>query len=414
MKKIMASLDVGTDTIKLVVGEMVKKKLNILAVAETPSIGVKKGLIVNQSDVMEPLKKVFKRCEEIIGLRIKQCIVTIPPNQAEFCVAEGTVKVSGDDHCIVGYDVIKALQASLKGKVAENMELISIMPSSFKLDNDRVVKDPKKLLAETLSVKSVVVTAPKTIVYPILDCLDKMQIEVLDLSYGSLGDYYEFRNNNMDNQVGIIVNLGETKTTLSCFNKGVLTNTDLIELGSSNIDSDLAYIYKLTKKEAKNVKLKLALAHNRMAQSNNFMTVTNKNGEEVVLNQYEVSSIAMSRIKEILNLTKKHINHLTKKEISYIIFTGGLTESKDFMLILEEIFGKNVTLGKVNEIGVRNNKYSSCVGLIKYYASKARLKDKDFSIFSIEEQEELSGLHKQINVSDSSVLGKLFGYFFDN
>ena len=38
----------------------------------------------------------------------------------------------------------------------------------------------------------------------------------------------------------------------------------------------------------------------------------------------------------------------------------------------------------------------------------------DFSIFSIDEQEELSGIHKKVNISDDSLLGKLFGYFFDN
>ena len=31
------------------------------------------------------------------------------------------------------------------------------------------------------------------------------------------------------------------------------------------------------------------------------------------------------------------------------------------------MFGKNVTFGNVNIIGVRDNKYSNCVGLIKYY-----------------------------------------------
>ena len=35
MRKIMACLDVGSDTVKCVVGEMVKRKLNILAVAES-------------------------------------------------------------------------------------------------------------------------------------------------------------------------------------------------------------------------------------------------------------------------------------------------------------------------------------------------------------------------------------------
>lgn len=413
MKKIMASLDVGSDTVKLVVGEIIKKKLNILAVAEAPSEGIKKGLVVDPSLLLKPLKEVFTKCEEIIGLPITGVIVSVPINDATFTVSEGITKVKDENRTIRGNDVIRALQSSAKGKIASGMELVSIIPTSFRLDNDRIVKEPKNLLATTLRVKSVIVSAPKKTIYPVLACLEKLNVDVLDLAFGSLGDYYEFSTKNMDSEVGIIINLGDEVTTISAFNKGILTNTKKIDLGGASIDNDLAYVFKITKNDAKRLKEKLCLAHKRMAQGSNSEIVTNKDGKKIKINQYDATEVVESRIEEILNLTKKEINHLTKKEISYIIFTGGLTEIKDFSLILEEVYGKVATIGKVREIGIRNNKYSSSAGMIKYYASKARLKDKDFSIFSIEEQEELSGLHKG-SINDSGVLGKLFGYFFDS
>lgn len=414
MKKIMASLDVGSDTVKLVVGEIIKKKLNILAVAEAPSEGIKKGLVVNPEALLKPLKEVFSKCEEIIGLPIKGVIVNVPSNNAKFIVSEGITKVISESRNITGKDIIRALQSSLRGKIDSNMELISVIPTSFKLDNDRIVKNPKNMLATTLGVKAVIVSAPKKTVYPVLACLEKLNVDVLDLSLGSIGDYYEFATKETDNSVGIVINLGDEITSISVFNKGILTNTSILELGGASIDNDLAYVFKITKNEAKNIKEKLCLAHRRMAQASNSEILTNKEGKEIKINQYEATEVVESRIEEILNLTKKEINHLTKKEISYIIFTGGLSEIKDFSLILEEVYNKNVIFGKVSEIGIRNNKYSSCAGMIKYYAAKARLKDKDFSMFSIEEQEELSGLHKQTIMNDSGVLGKLFGYFFDS
>lgn len=42
MRKIIASLDIGSSTIKLVVGEYIKNNLNILCVSEIPTKGVKK------------------------------------------------------------------------------------------------------------------------------------------------------------------------------------------------------------------------------------------------------------------------------------------------------------------------------------------------------------------------------------
>ena len=48
MRKIIACLDIGSFSIKLVVGEITKNKVNILACAESPSQGIKKGYILNQ------------------------------------------------------------------------------------------------------------------------------------------------------------------------------------------------------------------------------------------------------------------------------------------------------------------------------------------------------------------------------
>jgi cell division protein FtsA len=48
MRKIMASLDVGSSSIKLIVGEIIKEKLNILAVSEVKTQGFKKSIINNE------------------------------------------------------------------------------------------------------------------------------------------------------------------------------------------------------------------------------------------------------------------------------------------------------------------------------------------------------------------------------
>lgn len=413
MRKIMASLDVGSNTLKLVVGEMVKKKLNILSVADIPSKGVKKGRIVNEELFGQCLKELFEKSEEIVGLKITQVMVNVPAIDAEFMVSEGCIDILSEDKVIKGNDIIAVLQDSVNNKIGDNMELVNVMPVSFKVDKDKVVDNPKGMIGEKLMVKVVLAIAPKRSVYPVIDSLEKINVEVLDISFGAMGDYYAFRNEKLDKEIGAVVNLGEDTTTLSVINRGVLTNIKILDLGSANIDNDIAFIYKVALDDAKKLKENLALAHKRLAAASDWEIVTNKLGQEIKINQYELSEIVMSRIAEILNVAKKQITLLTKKEISYIIFTGGLTEIGDFNLILEEIFGKNVILGRINEIGVRNNKYSTCVGFIKYYGNKMRLKGKDYSIFDIEEQKELSGMHRK-NVNDASVLGKLFGYFFDN
>ena len=411
MRKIMACLDVGSDTIKCVVGEMVKRKLNILAVADTPSKGLKNGLVEEPNLLLEPLREVIQKCEEIIGLKIRQMIVSVPAINANFAVVTGSVNITNEGNLIEGKDIIRVLQKAIKSKKSTDLEYISMMPTSFSLDDDRIVKDPKGLTSKTLAVRGVMVSTPKKNIYPILACLERLGVDVLDITISAIGDYFEFKNKELDKDIGVVVNLGHKTTTMSVFNKGVLTNTSVILLGGQNIDNDISFIYKIPVQQSKKLKEEFALAHKNTAQASDVVEVMNQSSEKVKINQFEISEVVMSRLSEILNLSKKEINHLTKKEISYIIFTGGLTECRDFKLILQENFGNNVTIGNIMEIGVRNNKYSSCLGLLKYYAYNAKLKDKDYSIFSIDEQQELSGVN--LANQNDSVIGKLFGYIFN-
>ena len=120
MRKIMACLDVGSDTVKLVVGEMVKKKLNILAVADVPSRGVKNGLVVDPNLLIRSLEDVIQSCEEVIGLRIKQLILSVPSNNASFAVVEGTVPIENEGNLIEGHDVIRVFQKAIKSKLTDD------------------------------------------------------------------------------------------------------------------------------------------------------------------------------------------------------------------------------------------------------------------------------------------------------
>ena len=169
MRKIMACLDIGTDTIKCVVGEMVKKKLNILAVSEAPSNGMVDGLVSDANLLIEPLQSVIKQCEEVVGLPIRQAIVSVPAHDAYYNIVSGFINIDNDGFLIEGKDVIKASQQAIKKGRIEGMEYISMMPTSFSLDDDRVVRDPKGLTSKTLGVRGVMVSTPKRNIYPILD-----------------------------------------------------------------------------------------------------------------------------------------------------------------------------------------------------------------------------------------------------
>ncbi len=414
MRKIMSSLDVGANELKLVVGEMIKDKLNILSTCTIPIDCIKKGKITDKETMKISLKQLFSDAEKKLGFKIKKTLVTVPSSSAMFVIGSAKVDVENEEKLVTSKDVVNVVRLSAKNVVQDNAELVTIIPINYTLDDGTKVIDPRKRFSKTLEVKTVVVSGLKSEIYPILECLEEINIDVIDISYDSLGDYFAFKNKNTDNKIGAVVNIGASKTTVSIFNKGVLTNTALFYLGGNNVDNDISYIYNLDKDISKQIKEKFALANTRLASKNDFEEVTNIDNKKLKISQYDISKSVESRIEEILNIVKKQINVLTKKEISYIIFTGGVTEMADFKLSLEEVFGKRVTLGSINILGVRDNKYSSAVGLIKWFDYNQRLKGRDYSILSLNEQTDYSEMDDNSPISNNGVIGKVFGYFFDN
>ena len=413
MRKIIASLDIGTSTIKLIIGEFIKNKLNILCTSEVPSKGMKKGLIYRRDELIPVLKETFHKAEEMLGIPVKEVVLSIPAYYTEARMSEGSSTITNEDHVITHQDLIRAMHAASYNQIGEDEELISILPTTYKVDND-IVKNPINMIGKKLSLKAVLITAPKSSVIDFLKVLDTIGIKVIDVVTSSLGDYASNRFKESGSKFGAIINIGEETTTVSVFNKGILTRAEVIELGGANIDNDIAYIYKITKKDARELKESIGLACSDQARKEEKVTLTDRLGEEVMINQLDLSEIIESRLREILELAKKQINLLTKREIEYIIITGGASEIGDFNNLLDKVFTKHHILGKIDTVGARNNKFSTTLGIIKYYNGRLKLKNKEYSVFNLDELEVLSGIHKKVSINENSILGKLFGYFFDS
>src|SRR5699024_10817047 len=108
----IASLDIGTSTIKLIIGEFIKNKLNILCTSEVPSKGMKKGLIYRRDELIPVLKEAFHKAEEMLGIPVKEVVLSIPAYYTEARMSEGSSTITSEDHVITHQDLIRAMHAA--------------------------------------------------------------------------------------------------------------------------------------------------------------------------------------------------------------------------------------------------------------------------------------------------------------
>ena len=375
---IYSSIDIGSDTIKIVVANITNSSFEILASSQTRSVGIKKGMIVDSDLAIKSITIALDEIEKKLGFRINKAIITVPLYDAHVDIYDGCSYADGE---ITGDDVITCFKSSVS-TIDIDKEVVTVFPIDFTVDDGKRVLDPKGLSGSKLESRMLISTVPKENVYPFLEVLRKCNVEVIDLSFGVINDFYNMKDNeDFLKGSGAVIDMGNDKTEIAIFNKGLMVEGVVMTSGSKLLDHDIGYIYHLDKTTSRELKENLAMASSQYADVNETTNYESTDGEKIVINQLEVSQIVEARLEELLKNVKKILNDLTNREISYIIITGGVTNLPGFDYLMGNIFGDIAYSVNMSTIGVRNNVYTSCVGMIKYYYDKLLIRGIDYTMY---------------------------------
>ena len=411
MNHIYTGLDIGNGEIKIVVVNADNSNYHVLASTSVKTLGLKKNTIYDDKKLKNSLLRALKITEEKIGMKIREVILTLPANRASMTIESGLVNIRGEK--VTGKDIENVIRDTVEDTYDNTRELVSCLPISFTVDDEASVINPLGEVGEKLFLKAVVATSPKEEIYPFINLVRSIGINITDIIYNTQGDYYTIATKELDRKMGAIINIGADITSVGVFNKGIMIKNSYIPVGSSSVDKDIAFVYKLDLKEAKNLKETFALTSARYADNNDDITVVDKENKKITINQTQISEVIESRIKEILKLAKNEINRLTKREISYIIVVGGISELAGFNYVVEEALGIKASCFNMKELGARHNKYTSAFGSCKYFDKKCMLKEKSIDMFSLDEIESFISPKKK-NMNNDAMTNRFFGHFFEN
>ncbi len=409
MKHIYTSLDIGSDSIKVVVCELCKNKLNLLGASSVKSSGIKRGVISDPRAAIMSIKKAISEVEAMLGISINKVLVNVPSYFAEYKTFKEEYKHDGT---IVDGEVMKKItQQIISNNTTRGYEIAAIQTTDYLID-DSSYREIRGINAKSIVARGVVTLIPKENLYSVVALLENNGINVIDCCISPIADYYAYKTKQYDGKNGVLVDIGAETTTISIVTKGIIAKSSIIQLGGKSLDNDIAYIYKIDNKLAVELKEKFALAHSIGAKSDEVRTVKNIINDEVEINQYKVSEICMARLEEIMNSIKNEISSLTNIENNYIIITGGTSNMRGLGKLVGETLGTKANIESIKLLGVRNNKFATSIGTIIYFISKLKSKGQEYTMISDGEVADIIASARGKNIKDESVLDKVFNYFF--
>jgi cell division protein FtsA len=390
-ENIIVGLDVGTTKICAVVGEIEGKKINIIGIGTHPSIGLRKGVVVNIESTVESIQKAVEEAELMAGCEISSVYAGIAGGHITGFNSRGIVAIKGPE--VTKNDVERVIDAARAVAIPMDREVIHVIPQEFIIDDQGGIQNPVGMSGVRLEAKIHIVTGAVTSAHNIVKCANRSGLDVCDIVLEPLASGEAVLTDEEKDLGTALLDLGGGTSDLAIFFGKNIKHTFVLSLGGNNLTNDISIGLRASQAEAEKIKIKYGTCVARDISNEETIEVPGMGGRKPrKLPRQILGEILEPRIEEIFTLIKREIFRAGMDNVitSGIVLTGGSSLLHGITDIAESIFDVPSRLGTPRGISglidvVNNPMYATGVGLVLYGAKnqpEKKFRIRDSNIFN--------------------------------
>lgn len=384
--ELLVGLDIGTTKICAVVGEVHQGRIDIIGVGTHPSIGLKKGVIVNIESTVNSIRKAVDMAEEAADCEIHRVCVGIAGSHIKGFNSPGIVGVKGRD--IKQGDIDRVIDAARAINLSQNHEILHVLPQEFMVDDHTGIQDPLGMTGVRLVTNVHIVTADATSVHNLDICCNRAGLEMTDIVLESLAASYAVLGFEDMDLGTALVDIGGGTTDLAIFWGGTIRHTYELGLGGNNLTNDLSVGLRTPLHEAEQLKNQYGCALTSMINQDQTIEVpTVGNRKPRKLSQKVMGEILEPRIEEMLVLVNQEMIDSSYKDRlnAGVVITGGTALLENIVDLAEQVFDLPVRIGYPQNVesmpaNIDSPLYATGIGLVLYssqhHGAKFRFRNK--------------------------------------
>ena len=240
------ALDIGSSSVKVVVGEKFHNGVNVIGTGQTFTDGVSKGMINDFDQAKNAITDTIKKAKIASGVDIEEVFVKIPIADTHIHFTEDIIRFGGEATEITGEHIEELLENVRMNVPATQQEVVSVYPVSFIVDGLHEVNDPKEMIAEeSLAVKAGVVSANRTLLVNIVKCVEAAGLTILDV-YSDAVNYQHVLTDAEVELGAVVIDIGLDLTQFAYYERGSLKYANSIGLAGRDITLDLVDEFNTT------------------------------------------------------------------------------------------------------------------------------------------------------------------------
>lgn len=349
-ERYVVGLDIGTTRISCVVGEVQEDGgVSVVGLGDTPSRGLRKGVVVNLDATVDALKLAVEEAELMSGLNIESATVGIAGGHIRSFNSRGVIAISGKERTVSAEDHKRVMEAAQAVNIPQDREILHVLPQEFVLDNQGGIASPIGLVGSRLEANVHIVTASSTSVQNLVTCANRVGIEVRDTVLEQLAVSHAVLSED-EKELGVaLIDIGGGTTDLAIFEKGSLWHTAVLPVGGDHFTNDLAVGLRTPIPDAERLKKKHGCAMSSMVHENDAIEVPTVGGRKPRLLSHQVlAEILQPRAEEIFTLFHEEIVRagFDKMLNAGVVLSGGGSQLPGMTEIAEQIFDLPVRHGQ--------------------------------------------------------------------
>ncbi len=390
---LVVGLDIGTTKVCAVIGEVQKDRtINVLGVGHSSSgDGVKKGTIVDIERTTQAIIDAVEEAEKVADVVIEEVYVGIAGAHIHSMNSQGVVAIKGNNQEITSEDIDRAVEnAKTVISIPPHQDIIHILPREFVVDEQKEINNPLGMVGGRLEAQVHIVTGAITAMQNIVKCCDTARLKVEDMVLQPYASSMAVLSEDEKKLGVVLVDIGGGTTDLIIFQNGHVTHSHSIDIGGRLVTNDIAVGLKTSTIAAEELKIKHGIAQSDLVDDNILIDVPVAGGEKT--RQYPqrfLAEIVEPRMEEIFYEVKDQIEKHVSLDVipAGVVLTGGSSLMTGCPELAEEILGLPVRRGlPINVTGlreqVRDPKFSTALGLIRYGAQNYRTSTSETGAFS--------------------------------
>ena len=269
---IIVGIDVGTSKICTLIGlQESQDQIRVLGIGIEPSVGVKKGVVVDLKAASQAVARSIDKAERVSGLEITAAIVSLSGSNVSSVNSRGVVGVAGQ--VIDSDDIRRSVESARAVAIPHNREVVHIIQRGFNVDGQDGIQIPVGMHGYRLEVETHIITATEASVENLRQCVNSSGVRISQFVLNPLASAEEVLKETERQMGAVVCDIGGGTTDIAIYVDGDVWHTAVLAIGGDHITSDIAQGLRLPISQAEEIKLQHGHAIETIAEPQQFFIV---------------------------------------------------------------------------------------------------------------------------------------------